>query len=118
MPIPPGIRRLVTLISFALTSLTACADRQLHAATKPAPEPPVTVHLDGDLAAAPHLAQADFDRWVDTATRAISNYFGRYPVRHVDLHVHIGGRDKLHGGVQRDGRRIDIHVGRDTRPAD
>jgi hypothetical protein len=79
---------------------------------------PIAAHFEGELP--PGVTQADVDRWIATATRAVSAYFdGRFPVAHADLYVRFDNRrGKVHGGVTYEGRRINIRVGRETQPAD
>ncbi len=91
--------------------------------------PRVTWDADGDLHVGDStitvinrgqlpVPEADLHRWIGTAAKAISTYYGRYPVRHATIEVIATNRGKVHGGVTYDGRLIRIHLGRDTRPAD
>jgi hypothetical protein len=63
------------------------------------------------------LSTADVTKWVGRAATAITHFYGRYPVRHVDIYVYRGGSG-VNGGVEYDGHRINIHLGSDTTPAD
>ena len=75
----------------------------------------IHTHFNGDPAP---LSQQAVDDWINTAARAVTAYFGRFPVKHLDLTVTFGDRDKISGGVTYGGRRISIHIGQKTRPAD
>jgi hypothetical protein len=58
--------------------------------------------------------------WVDTAARAVSGYFGRFPVPRARLTVELGGRGGVGGGVTHGGPNptIRIHVGSRARTSD
>src|SRR5258708_8330906 len=75
----------------------------------------IHIHIDG---LSDKLSQGDLERWVQTAANAVTNYFGRFPVKQVDLEITVGGPDKINGGVTYGGRRITIRVGRQTRVTD
>jgi len=79
---------------------------------------PIVTHFEGELP--PKLTQGDVERWIATAARAVSAYFGgRFPVARVALYVRFDGRrGKVHGGVTYEGRRINIRVGRDAQAGD
>jgi hypothetical protein len=51
--------------------------------------------------------------WVERAATAITHFYGRYPVKRVSIKV-LPGTGRVHGGVEYDGRRIEIHLGSDT----
>ena len=119
-----GTVRVVSSCVGALLWMIGCAqptatatEARLAAATTRA-ETPVAAHFEGQVP--PGVTQADVDRWVATATRAVSAHFdGRFPVAHVDLYVRFDDRrGKVHGGVTYGGRRINIRIGRDARAAD
>src|SRR5258708_25778512 len=75
----------------------------------------IGVHVDG---ARDRISGGDLDRWIDTAAQAVTQYFGRFPVKHVDLRITLGGEDKVSEGVTYGGRRITIRIGRDAQAAD
>jgi hypothetical protein len=51
--------------------------------------------------------------WVDRAATALTHFYGRYPVKHVDIYVYPGG-EGVNGGVEYVGRRINAYLGDDT----
>jgi predicted metalloprotease with PDZ domain len=69
----------------------------------------ITLHADDPLP----VSHDEVTQWVTRAAEAITHFYGRYPVRHVDIYVHRGG-SAVNRGVEHDGRRIDIHLGSDT----
>jgi hypothetical protein len=56
--------------------------------------------------------------WVQRAATALTHFYGRYPVKHVSIIVLPGDDGGVQGGVEYEGRRIEIHLGRDTTHAD
>jgi predicted metalloprotease with PDZ domain len=56
--------------------------------------------------------------WVQRAAQAVSSFYGRYPVKHVLLVVRPGGRGGVNGGIEHDGQRIDIRIGRNATAAE
>jgi hypothetical protein len=56
--------------------------------------------------------------WVQRAVTALTHFYGRYPVKRVSITVLPGDDGDVQGGVEYDGRRIEIHLGRDTTHAD
>lgn len=63
----------------------------------------------------PRLA-TEIRRWVDRAADAVSNYYQRYPVKHVDIYLKLRLGSGVGGGHAEgwDGPRIYISVGRNT----
>jgi hypothetical protein len=60
----------------------------------------------------------DFVQWVTTAARAVSGYFGHFPVPKVTIVVVAAGRGNDLGGHEIAGRRIHIDAGQDIGAAD
>lgn len=60
-------------------------------------------------------------RWIDTARRAVTHYYGRYPVSHVDIEVRArAGRGEPSGTTygDEDGALIKLGIGTDMPAAD
>jgi len=49
--------------------------------------------------------------WVQRAATALTHFYGRYPVKAVTIHFLPSGAGGVGGGVEHDGRRIDIRLG-------
>jgi hypothetical protein len=73
-----------------------------------------------DLSAPRRLAVSpdEIKAWVQRAATALTHFYGRYPVKRVSITVLPGGDGDVQGGVEYDGRRIEIHLGTDTTHAD
>jgi hypothetical protein len=73
-----------------------------------------------DLSAPRRLAASpeEVTAWVQRAATALTHFYGRYPVKRVSIIVLPGGDGDVQGGVEHDGRRIEIHLGTDTTHAD
>lgn len=56
--------------------------------------------------------------WVRAAATAVSNYYGRFPVRHVTLTLSSGGADGIADGVAIEGRKVRLRLGSQTSEAD
>jgi hypothetical protein len=56
--------------------------------------------------------------WLQRAATAVSQFYGRYPVKHVDITILSGSGGRIQGGQETQGRWIRISLGRRTRPAD
>lgn len=59
-------------------------------------------------------------RWIKRATSAVCTYYGKFPVAHLELNVHLRGGAGVHHGVtypSNGGGLIDISVGPGTREA-
>src|SRR5258708_2354537 len=57
-------------------------------------------------------------KWVSDAARALTAYYGRYPVQKVKIEIFTGGPGRIGHGVSYFGRSIKIHLGRATREDD
>ena len=68
----------------------------------------IDVQLSDDV---PGL-KATLTDWIQTAAKAVSTYYGRYPVPHLDLHIRVRSGHGVNHGVTHAGRRIDIAVGK------
>ena len=67
--------------------------------------------------AAENVSHDDLLNWIKRAASAVCTYYGRYPVAHVTLDVHVRGGPGVHGGVTYpadDGGRITISLGAET----
>ncbi len=73
----------------------------------------IAIHFDGEPAS--HKG-TDLLRWVSRASEAVCTYYGKFPVPHVNLTVHVRGGAGVHGGTTfpEGGGFIRISVGRDT----
>jgi hypothetical protein len=87
-------------------------------ATQPAPDWPLRVTLPEtggsiDLFSPHRLAISpdELKNWVQLAATALTHFYGRYPVQRVGIHVMPAAVGAVQGGVEHDGRRIDIRVG-------
>ena len=58
--------------------------------------------------------------WIETAARAVTVYYERYPVGHVSIDVNIDYEEGVHSGRASgwDGAQISISVGRSTTAAE
>jgi len=59
-------------------------------------------------------APAALTRWVDTAGRAVTSFYGRFPVPRATVSVHLVGRGAISGGHtvgDAEGARVDVNVG-------
>ncbi len=76
----------------------------------------ITVHVEpGPLL----VSEAAFMDWIQTAARAVSAYYDRFPVPEVSITVNTEDEDGgIHHGVTYGGRRITIDLGQDTRETD
>jgi len=72
-----------------------------------------------DLSAPQPLAVSpdEVKQWVQRAATALTHFYGRYPVKHVSITV-LPADGAVQGGVEYDGRRIEIHLGQGTTHAD
>ncbi|MDB5289273.1 MAG: hypothetical protein JWL69_514 [Phycisphaerales bacterium] len=64
------------------------------------------------------VSRWEVQRWVQTATTALTNYFGHFPVPALRIEIASDETGKIHHGVTYGGKLIRISLGRDTRPAD
>ena len=67
---------------------------------------------------APAVPPDSVIKWVAEAAQALSNYYGRFPVKKVKIEINTGGRGRVGQGVSYFGRLIKIHLGRATREED
>ncbi len=64
------------------------------------------------------VTHADLLAWVQSGAKAVSNYYGKYPVKHLTLTIKTDGEgDEIHG-VTYDGRLINMTIGAKTTSAD
>lgn len=49
--------------------------------------------------------------WVRRGAVAVTHYLGRFPVKHLTVHIWLGGWEAVGGGVTHGGSRIDVDVG-------
>ena len=75
----------------------------------------IYIHIEGQN---DKLSQEDLDSWIQTAANAVTNYFGRFPIKQAELEITVGDPGKINGGVTYGGRRITIRLGRQTRLKD
>lgn len=109
------------MIAAAAASLVLLARRPAHSATVAQTltvcGSRIELRLDGDAEPAVHDAVRT---WVKRAGDAVCTYYGKYPVPHVTLEVHLRGGAGVHHGVTYpadNGGLIRISVGPDTSTA-
>jgi hypothetical protein len=110
-----AIQRVIILSVLALVGAYSEAAETYPPFTRTLDETNGTIFLHADDRLA--VSNDDVVQWVNRAAVAITHFYERYPVRHVDIYVYQGG-SAVNGGVERDGRRINIHLGSDTTPDD
>ena len=71
----------------------------------------IQLHLEGDRG---QLSEQEIGGWIRTAGHAITNYFGHFPVKRLDLTLRFESSDLIHEGITYDGNSIEIAVGRST----
>lgn len=76
--------------------------------------------IDVSITGTPVLSEKSLLKWMDTGARAVSAYFGRYPVPMVRLRVRTGGGGRVGSGMTMGGRApwIKIAVGHASREKD
>jgi hypothetical protein len=82
--------------------------------TLPACGSTIEVSFEGDTGA---VSRDELLNWVKRAATAVCTYYGKYPVAHVKLEVHVRGGPGVHGGTTYPadgGGRIIISVGSGT----
>jgi len=87
-------------------------------ATLKIPGGEITIHFeDGPPFSLPHEA---FIQWVHAAAEAVTAYYGRYPVPHVDIEITPDQGHGVHDGTAyaHDGGLITVSVGRNTRQSE
>ncbi|HEY1923582.1 MAG TPA: hypothetical protein VGG44_12590, partial [Tepidisphaeraceae bacterium] len=60
----------------------------------------------------------EVEAWVQRAATTLTHFYGRYPVKRVSIFVLPGDDSGIQGGVEHDGRRIDIRLGSNVTHAD
>jgi len=78
----------------------------------------IEIHFqDGPSFALPHEA---FVHWIHAAAEAVTAYYGRYPVTHVDIEITPQEGHGIHEGTTyaHNGGLITVSVGRATTQAD
>ena len=77
--------------------------------------------IDVDFeSSAPDFPRALVTAWVTTAARAVTKYYGRFPVEHLVVRIHEVACDRINSGKTfgtRDGGVITVSVGRSTTAA-
>jgi hypothetical protein len=64
------------------------------------------------------VSQPQLSLWIHTAARAVSTYYGRFPVKRVTLNLSVTAkRHQIHGRTY-DGRQINVEFGPDVNAAD
>jgi hypothetical protein len=74
-----------------------------------------TLDITFDSTPPPELRQLALD-WITRAAKAVTVYYARFPVRHADIAIHVGGGSGVRSGHTSGdgGPRIKITVGRKT----
>ena len=83
--------------------------------TLPACGSTIDVRFEGDSEA---VSRYELLNWIKRAATAVCTYYGKYPVPHLALDVHVRGGPGVHGGITYpagSGGRITISVGSGTR---
>jgi hypothetical protein len=74
----------------------------------------IDIRFEGDTGSVSH---DDLLNWINRAANAVCKYYGKFPVPHLTLNVHVRGGAGVHGGVTYpadDGGLITISVGSGT----
>ncbi len=64
----------------------------------------------GELA----VTQADLLKWINTASSAVTNFYGHFPVKHLTLTIIAGGDEPIGQGVTYEGKHIHIAIGKNA----
>ena len=89
-----------------------------------AADSPSTLHISGSVihidlvSKPPALSQEQMLFWIRTAGRAVSTYYGRFPVKEVTLHIQVNAEGHEIHGRTFDGERIEVGFGPDVIAAD
>jgi hypothetical protein len=75
----------------------------------------VEIHIESKPAA---VSEQQLQNWISTAARAVSNYYGRFPVQHVAINVSAESRGHDINGRTFNGERINLILGTDLTSAD
>src|SRR5271165_3732801 len=108
--------RLIALVAFAF-SLSLGAGCQARSSSSPDAikicGSTIEVQFDGETKT---IARADLLNWVQRAGEAICTYYGKFPVPHLNLEIHVRGSAGVHGGVTYPdgGGYITISLGENT----
>ena len=78
-----------------------------------------TLDITFDSTPSPALRQLAVD-WTTRAARAVTVYYARFPVRHADIVIHVGGGNGVRSGGASGNRgpRINVSLGRNATPKD
>jgi hypothetical protein len=74
----------------------------------------IQIEMDSDVA----LARPQAVDWVRRAAVAVTDYLGRFPVKHLLVSIQNGGGDGVGGGVTYGGSHIEVRVGSSVTAAD
>jgi hypothetical protein len=76
--------------------------------------------IEVSITGTPPVPESALLQWIDTAARAVTSYFGRFPTPQLHLHVRTGEAGGIGGGVTHGGRVpwIRIRVGAAANEAD
>ena len=72
------------------------ADSAVTRQTLPACGSTIEVSFEGDTGA---VSREELLNWIKRATTAVCTYYGKFPVSHLTLEVHVRGGAGVHGGV-------------------
>jgi hypothetical protein len=100
---------LIFLLPHAARAETADDAHPPFTQTLPQTGGSITLHAPEPLP----LPRTDITDWITRAASAITHFYGRYPVKHVDIYVYPGGSG-INGGIEYNGQRINLHLGNDT----
>ena len=64
------------------------------------------------------LSDSDLNLWIQTAARAVSNYYHRFPTKHLDLAISLGTHGHDISGQTYGSSRIEVQLGGDLTTAD
>jgi hypothetical protein len=84
------------------------------AETQPAPVDPIELLTPEPLP----VSHTQVEQWVRRAALNVTQFLGRYPVRHVVITVLPVDHGTVQDGVENGGERISIRLGRETRASD
>ena len=106
-----AMRTLVAAVALVCPGAVSGADHRLEVGGGT-----VDLSITGTAA----VSEQELLHWTENAARAVTAYFGRYPVPRVRLYVRAGGGGEVGHGVTRGGPlpSIRIDVGRDAQQSD
>ncbi|MFT5354664.1 MAG: hypothetical protein ACI9KE_001871 [Polyangiales bacterium] len=104
---------VLATLPFALTTNVAQAERAAPESSSQAQTPQVTldVHIEGRRGS---LDEATIRRWVGSMVRMAGDYCGHFPVDALRVEVRLRSGRRVVFGQHFTGRRVVIHVGRNT----